>query len=225
MQCLICHAHSNKLPTYKCGHSFHAGCLTRWEEASNPRSTGTRRCTTSIVCPYCNTHISLFKETRSSDKMLNFYNKLLWLLSLCNGSSEYSSKSYFIPDGYCEMCEGSDSIMYMKVNEDDGTTSWLCRRCQRRCWKYGECPTEEYIVPSSCEARNKVMVKCLNYIWDSRIQVRKNLRIRRSLLEKVKRYIEKTTPGSKELEYLSDKITQSEIDSIRRISIKIQQRM
>jgi len=157
--------------------------------------------------------------------MLNFYNKLLWLLSLCNGFSEYSSESYFIPDGYCEMCEGSDSIMYMKVNEDDGTTSWLCRRCQSRCWKYGECPTEEYILPSSCEARNKVMIKCLNYIWDNRIQVRKNLRIRRSLLEKVKRYIEKTTPGSKEWEYISDKMTQSEIDSIRRISIKIQQRM
>ena len=170
MMCLICHTESNNTVLYSCGHSYHTKCLLKWSEIPYANKT-VNNFHMGTSCPYCRKDISLFRVTRIDRHWFSFRKELLWYLDVF--SKNFNKFDGVINSIKCEMCSKLDMTIHMKINDENnpGKYNWVCRECQSRLWKDGECPYIGY-------QNNKNIIdfsfNMLKYIWKGRIMLRKN---------------------------------------------------
>jgi len=185
MICLICHGKNNHLPKYDCGHCFHASCLKKWAEYTN-LSSGGEKMVTKISCPYCNEKINLFKETRIDEKFHYFYNNLSWSLRIYNilkyDYDEYSAIAEH-EKGICEKCGNKDNIIIMKIIRSNKHI-WLCNNCQNQEDK------KKRDKPSYDKSKYEIMNQIMNFCWENRLLIRKNVKFRIMVQNKSREFIE-----------------------------------
>ena len=184
MLCLICHGKNNHLPKYDCGHCFHASCLKKWAEYID-MSSG-EKMSTKIPCPYCSKQINLFKETRIDDRFHYFYNNLRWLLRIYNILTyDYEEQPEFsdYEKGICQTCENKDNIFIMKINKSNKHI-WLCNNCQNQEDK------NKREKPSYDKSKYEIMNQIMNFCWENRLLIRKNVKFTIMVKNKSKEFIE-----------------------------------
>lgn len=184
MLCLICHGKNNHLPRYDCGHCFHASCLKKWSEYTT-LSSGVKM-TTRISCPYCNQKINLFKETRLDDNFHYFYNNLRWLLRIYNILEYDYEDSLTLSEyekGICQTCENKDNIFIMKINKSNKHI-WLCNNCQNQEDK------NKREKPAYDKSKYEIMNQIMNFCWENRFLIRKNVNFTIMVKNKSREFIE-----------------------------------
>ena len=184
MLCLICHGKSKNLPRYECGHCFHATCLKKWSEYTKI-SSGIKM-VTRISCPYCNKNINLFKETRIDNCFHYFYNNLRWLLkmySILACDYEETQTTLESEKGICQICENKDNVFIMKINRLNKHI-WLCNSCQNQEDK------NKRELPTYDKSKYEIMNQIMNFCWENRLLIRKNVKFTIMVKNKSKEFIE-----------------------------------
>jgi hypothetical protein len=207
-KCIICHDGGKSLVAYCNGkHNFHLKCLLKWEATSTKNNNNMyfKHNESDFVmfnkfvnCPYCKSKIELLKNTRLSNKFVNFMNQIEWFMQrlrltddrTCGWDcAEWEKNSYGLVlnkkcsklHGICENCNNSDHIKNMlveKVNYTDSDNKyldekkWLCQRCQANDTNYQlcECPSEKDYFK-----RITIHIDLFNYILENKKLVRKDV--------------------------------------------------
>ena len=196
MFCLICHGKSKNLPKYACGHYFHGACLKKWASHTDTTEKG-EKMITRLPCPYCNQKIDLYKKTRLDNNFYHFYNNLRWLLRIydiltCDYEETLTLSEH--EKGICQICENKDNIFIMKIKKPN-THIWLCNTCQTQEDR------EKRVRASYDKSKYEIMNKIMNFCWDNRQLIRKNVKFTIMVQNKSKEFIENI---SNEMEINSD---------------------